>query len=239
MTVSRRLNDVGLFGRIGLNKPFISEKNRKARLQFAKEHKDWTTEDCQKVAFSDESKFNLFGNDGKQYVRRSKSARMDPKDCVSTVKFGGGNVKVGGIFSSSGVGPLVVVDGIMTAQVYKRILQDNVLQYASSNMGPDWVFQQDNDPKHTAEIVARWFESQNINVLQWPSQSPDLNPIEHLWGELKRRLRGQNVTNKAALLEILMSEWQNMPTILLQNLIASMPRRCAAVIAANGLTTKY
>ena len=223
MTVSRRLHDVGLFGRIGVKKPFISEKNRKARLEFANAHKDWTIEDWQKVAFSDESKFNLFGNDWKQYVRRPRSTRMDPKYCIPNVKHGGGNVKVWGIFSTSGVGPLVLIEGIMTAQMYKKILEDNLQQYASSKMGPDWLFQQDNDPKHTAKIVEAWFESQNINVLQWPASSPDLNPIEHLWEELKRVVRGRNATNKTALLEILRTEWQNLPSTVLLNLIAAVP----------------
>ena len=239
MTVSRRLHDVGLFGRVGVKKPFIPEKNRKARLEFAKEHQDWTIEDWKKVAFSDESKFNLFGNDGKQYVRRPRSTRMAPKYCIPTVKYGGGNVKIWGVFSSSGVGPLVLIEGIMTAQVYKNILQNNLVQYAASKMGPDWVFQHVNDPKHTAKIVKAWFESQNINVLRWPSSSPDLNPIEHLWEELKRVVRGRNATNKAHLFEILRVEWRNIPNTVLQNLIESMPRRCAAVIAADGRHTKY
>lgn len=92
ITVSRRLRDVGLFGRIGVKKPLISKKNQRARLQFAENHKDWTVQDWKKVLFSDESKFKLFGNDGKQYVRRPVSARYNYKYQIPTVKHGGGGV---------------------------------------------------------------------------------------------------------------------------------------------------
>jgi len=78
-TVTRRLHDVRLFGRIGIRKPLISKKNRKARLQFAKIHKNWTVKDWKKVAFSDESKFNLFGSDGRQHVRRPTGTRNDAR----------------------------------------------------------------------------------------------------------------------------------------------------------------
>lgn len=239
MTVSRRLHDVGLFGRIGAKKPFISEKNRKARLEFAKAYGDWTFEDWQKVAFSDESKFNLFGNDGKNYVRRPISTRCHPKYCSPTVKHGGGNIMVWSVFSSSCVGPLVLIEGHMDGAMYRDILNNNLLPFAETKMGPGWMFQQDNDPKHTSRLVKRWFTSKDIVVLKWPSQSPDLNPIEHLWGELKRRVCNQKPSNKGALFEILKREWENIPIRVLQDLIRSMPRRCAAVVAAKGLHTKY
>lgn len=239
MTVSRRLHNVGLFGRVAAKKPFISEKNRKARLEFSKAHANWTVEDWQKVAFSDESKFNLFGNDGRAYVRRPIAKRLHPKYVVPTVKHGGGNVMVWGVFTASCVGPLVLIQGRMNSVMYRDILQNNLVPFAAEKMGPDWLFQQDNDPKHTSKLLQQWFRSTKISVLKWPSYSPDLNPIEHLWEELKRRNRHERPSNKAELFEMVKKEWEELPTNVLKNLVASMPRRCAAVIAARGLHTKY
>lgn len=99
-TVIQRLHDVGLFGRIGIKKPLISKKNKKVRLQFAKNHLNWTVEDWKKVAFLDEFKFNLFGSDGRQHVRRPIGTRNDVRYQIPTVKHSGRSVMVWGIFSA-------------------------------------------------------------------------------------------------------------------------------------------
>ena len=93
-TVKRRLRDAGLFGRRPVKKPWISEKNRKVRLQWAKDHLHWTTQQWAQVLWSDESKYLLIGTDGIKYVRRPKGTRFLPKYQVATVKHGGGSVMV-------------------------------------------------------------------------------------------------------------------------------------------------
>lgn len=238
-TVTRRLHDVGLFGRIGIKKPLISKKNKKARLQFAKDHQNWTVEDRKKVAFSDESKFNLFGSDGRQHVRRPIGTRNDVRYQIPTVKHGGGSVMVWGVFSAQGVGPLVEINGNMNAAIYKDILEKNLLTYAEETMPQDWIFQQDNDPKHTSKLLKQWFSASNVRVLSWPSQSPDLNPIEHLWEKLDRQVRKHTYSNKVTLFKSLKEEWGKIPPACINRLIESMPHRCAAVIAAKGMATKY
>lgn len=238
-TVSRRLKVVGLIGRIGAKKPLISAKNKKARLDFAKKYQHWTASDWRKVFFSDESKFQLFGSDGRKYVRRPIGTRFDVRYQIPTMKHGGGNVKVWGAFSDNGVGPLVEINGNMDATMYRNILQEHMLPFARKNMPKGWIFQHDNDPKHSSRLVKNFLETKKVRLLDWPSQSPDLNPIEHLWQELKMHVGMKNHSNKSELWDHLQQEWEKLPQDRISQLIASMPRRCAAVIAAKGMATKY
>ncbi|KAF7387000.1 hypothetical protein HZH66_011452 [Vespula vulgaris] len=104
-TVRRQLNEFGLRG-VTRRKPFISLKNRKARLCFIKEHIDWTQSNSGLVLWSDKSKFNLVSSDGIQYVRHLKNERCNPRYQVPTVKHGGRHVSYEGIFFAKGIDPL-------------------------------------------------------------------------------------------------------------------------------------
>lgn len=129
-TVSRRLLAVRLYGRVGVKKPLIRKKNQMARLDFAKKYSYWNSDDWKKILFSDESKFQLFGTVGRQYVRRPAGTRYDSRYQIPTVKHGGGGVMVWGAFSAQGVGPLVEINEVMDRYIYKNILEDHMLPYA-------------------------------------------------------------------------------------------------------------
>ena len=102
-----------------------------------------------------------------------------------------------------------------------------------------WIFQQDNDPKHTSRSAKNWFQAKGVEVLPWPAQSPDLNPIENLWADVKKSVAAKRPSNAKDLWVAVQEAWQQIPLTRCQDLIDSMPRRCAAVIKNHGYTTKY
>ncbi|PIC37922.1 hypothetical protein B9Z55_010100 [Caenorhabditis nigoni] len=237
--VRRRLRDVGLRAHRPVSKPLISAKNRYLRMKFAKEHKDWDIDQWKQVLWSDESKFMLFGSDGKSYVRRPLGTRYKPEYQVPTVKHGGGCVMVWGCFSGHGVGPLHRIEGIMDKHMYRGILDTIMLPHARKVHRRRYLFQHDNDPKHASIVVKEYIANKRIPVMKWPSQSPDLNPIEHFWEHCDRMLRDQRAKNAKEKFEQLQDVWSKIPQEVLDKLLESIPRRCQAVIEARGYATKY
>lgn len=97
----------------------------------------------------------------------------------------------------------------------------------------------DDDPKHSSKIFKEWFSKENIKVLDWPAQRPDLNPIENLWNDVKNKIAQKNFKNAEELWMGIQEAWLSIPIDRSQRLVESMPRRCQAVIDNNGFSTKY
>ena len=121
------LHEIGLYARSPRKKPLISKMNQAARLAFAKKHVIWTESDWQKVFFSDESKFNVFSSDGKQFVRRKIGETLKSNCIKKTVKLGGDSVMVFGMKSGQGTSPLVRLNTTVIAAVYKNMLEQHVV----------------------------------------------------------------------------------------------------------------
>lgn len=238
-TVKRRLREAGLFGRVCRKTPLVSKRNRKRRMEFARKYRHWTLQDWKKVLFTDETKINRVWSDGRSYVRRPVRAEFNPRYTRPTLKHGGGNIMVWGGMSWRGVGPIAKIEGRMDRFQYTDILQSYLIPYADENLPVNWIFQQDNDPKHTAGHTKKWFTDNMVTVLDWPSCSPDLNPIENLWQVVKERVGGLKITNFTELYAEVQKAWISISKTVCEDLVASMPRRCAAVLLSKGYPTKY
>ncbi|KAK3539446.1 hypothetical protein QTP70_008509 [Hemibagrus guttatus] len=144
------------------------------------------------------------------------------------------------MITRTGPGRLIRVKERMNGAMYREILSKNLLPSARAlKMKRGWVFQHDNDPKHTARETKEWLRKKHFKVLEWPSQSPDLNPIENLWRELKIRVAQRQPQNITALEEICMEEWAKLPATVCKNLVATYRKRLTSVIANKGYITKY
>lgn len=239
-TVRNRLKSCGFVGRVPRKKPYIGKLNRKRRLDFAKEYISKPTPFWESVIFSDESKFNVSGSDGRQKVWRKKNKALESKNLRPTFKHGGGGIMVWGCMAANGVGSLQIINGIMNQYVYIDILKNNLQQSANKlGLGRSFIFQQDNDPKHTAMKTKEWLLYNAPRQLKTPPQSPDLNPIEHLWDEIGRRVRKRGVKNKEELKQALLDEWDKIPAEVTHKLVGSMKKRLLEVIRNKGGPTSF
>ena len=185
-------------------------------------------EDWNQVIWSDETKINIIGSDGLKWAWKKPNQQLQVHHINGTVKFGGESLMMWGCMTSKGVGYACKIEGRMDSELYRTILEDyflNTLEFYGLDHSKI-IFQQDNDPKHTSKLAQKWFKDNEINVLDWPPQSPDLNPIEHLWSHLKRQLAGyeEEPEGMNELWERTEAEWNSIPLEECLKLFESMPK---------------
>lgn len=240
-TVRNRLREAGLRACRPVVRQVLTRHHRQQRRLWAQTHRRWTRQDWQKVLFTDESQFCLTGGDGRIYAYRRRNERYTEACTLERDRFGGGgSVMVWGGVSQHHRTELVVIAGNLNTVRYREdILLPHVVPFLQAH--PDMTLQHDNATSHTARSVRDFLQDRNVSVLPWPAKSPDLNPIEHVWDLLDRRVRARAIPprNVRELAGALVEEWGNISQQELANLVQSMRRRCTAVLNAAGGHTRY
>ncbi|CDQ88054.1 unnamed protein product [Oncorhynchus mykiss] len=142
-----------------------------------------------------------------------------------------------GCFAAGGTGALHKIDGIMREENHVDILKQHLK--TSLKLGRKWVFQMNNYPKYTSKVVEKWLKDNKVKVLEWPSQSPDLNPIENLWAKLKNCVRARRPTNLTQLHQIDQVELAKIHPTYCGMLLEGYPKRLTQVKQFKGNATKF
>jgi len=238
-TVRNRLREADIRPRRPARRIILTREHRRQRLLWCRRCRLWRVQQWRRVAFSDESRFMLRRADGRARVYRRRGERYAANCVQEADRFGGGSVMMWASICHTGRTNLVHIPGNLNAVRYcNEILQPHVIPFLNAN---NVIFQHDNARPHTARVVTAFFNQNNVVVLPWPSRSPDLNPIEHLWDELDRRVRRRlpEPQTLQQLVRALQEEWTAIPQEVIQTLIRSMGSRCQTVINSNGGHTRY
>jgi len=230
-TIRRRLKENGGRWCIIKSKKFLENKHREERLKWAYNVRkmDWN-----KVIFTDETTFFLNKKHYKSWD--FPSTKRTIKKTKLPIK-----VNVWGCFSSKGFGSIYCFTENLTSEKLCEIYS-NALIESSQKLFPetnDWILQEDNDPKHRSKIATKWKDENKINVLQWPSYSPDQNPIENVWSILKIKIAYKDIKTIKGLKAEIKKEWNKLSIEYSKKLVDSMDNRISSLIKEEGDYTLY
>jgi hypothetical protein len=208
--------------------------NRAKRLGFAQKYiEDWDS--IYRVLWSDETSVTAYPTKREITIRVHQSCKDSDIQFIPKVQQGGFSVMFWGCFSRHAKGPLTVVEGRIDSQKYLELVQEVVMPEIQAS-GVDLIFMQDNARPHTARVVTDYYHENNVQMLDWPPQSPDLNPIEQIWAIMKEKLYSQKSfpKNRDELITSFFRIWNELPASLLVNLSDSIPERLEKVIKNKG-----
>ncbi|KAK7116312.1 hypothetical protein V1264_002016 [Littorina saxatilis] len=240
-TIRNRLHNFGLRARRTVRGTTLTANHRAARRAGCTQHVRWQRQQWAQVLFTDESRYCLEPADGRIRVWRRRGERFAEGAVLERQRFGGGSVMVWGGISTRLRTPLYHVVGNLTGVRYQNEILQPLVVPALQAIGPRAILQDDNAPPHRSAAVNTFIQQARVNRMLWPANSPDLNPIEHMWDELCRRVQQHHPppANLGQLLQWLQQEWNGVPRAFICNLIHSMRQRCVECLAHNGGHTRY
>lgn len=213
-------------------KPLLTEKHVTKRIAWARAN---IGRDFSNVIFTDECSIWA------RCIQTRSWSTSTNRLVQRTVKHGI-KVHLWGCFSKQGFGTLYLftynLDAEKMLKIYKKALLPSAKRWFI-NKNEDWILQEDNDPKHRSKLCIEWKKKSDIVTLDWPSQSPDANPIENVWAYIKLKLHGRRTYTLKQLSCEIRRIWRSLPLEYAENLVESMPRRCQAIIDAGGDWTNY
>lgn len=243
-TVRRYLRQEGLNAYVQPRKPGLTKDQMKARRKFAKEHMHWTIDDWMRVMFSDETLICRVGHYGRRYYYGTpKDKRLRSHQVRNRKQGGGGKILMWGCITYFGVGDACRFKGGVDAEMYVNVLRDYV--FASRDwrgMEPStFIFQQDNAPIHSSRAAITFLTENNISVLEWPANSPDMNIIESIWAYIKKRLDDyeEDAKDLDELWDRVQDIWNTIPIEVIRHLYESLPRRMKMVYQNRGGNIRY
>ncbi|GFX80625.1 transposable element Tcb2 transposase [Trichonephila clavipes] len=233
-TVARRLHGGGLFARRPVRCVPLTPAHRRRRSLWCREHRNWRDNEWGRVLFTDESRFSLSSDSHRILIWRERGSRNHPSNIIERDRYVGRGVLVwGGIMLGSRTDLHIFDAGSVNGTRYCNEILLPYVRLFRGAMGLQFLFMDDNAPCHRTVAAEQLLESEDIERMDWPARSPDLNPIEHVWDFLGRRLAARTlppVTIRELRLA-LQDEWAAMPQQLIDTLILSMGKRCETCLA--------
>lgn len=218
--------------------PMLLERHIDARKAFAEHHLTNETP-WSKIIFSDEKKFNLDGPDGFAYYWHD--LEKDPQ-IHSKRQGGGGSVMVWAAISSFGKTDLLLTEGTINSHKYCEILSKALIPFLQKHPKKKFVFQQDNASIHKSKFTKSFISDNDIETLEWPAKSPDMNPIENIWGILARKVYDngrKQFTSKKELEKAIFKNWKQIENKTCKKLIGTMNKCCVKLLSAGGKKVDY
>jgi transposase len=228
-TVRRTLVDMGLKFGPPRRVPALSEQQKSMRVEWCKKNRKMDLAD---VFFSDETCIEVGGGNGGIWHQRGHQPTVPKKKFPTKLMFWAA-------ISTITKSPLIAIKGTLDSQRYTDMVEGNFLRWLREEGHNISNFQQDNAPCHVSKLSRAFFGSQNIDLLDWPPNSPDLNPIENIWSILKSNVGKLNSTNPRELEDFAMQEWAKIPQSLIRRTILSLPSRCKQVVDRAGEKCDY
>lgn len=238
-------NQLGMNSHIAAKKPFLKVAHRKARLNWAQTHRGWKKEDWTHIIWTDESSVEIGKNSKVVWVWRKPGERYEEKCVAPTFKSGRQSLMIWGCMAYGRLGPLIrIPKEEKSGADYVRLVLGGPLWDIYSELYEERgmvAVMEDGAPIHRSKVAKDFRTTHKMETLPHPAQSPDLNPIEHIWMRLKVRVNERGVVPKNLddLWEVLQEEWLKIDIDLVNNLVYSMPNRVEAVYQSKGGPTKY